>query len=267
MNIIVCIKQVLASSEFKINPETGTIMRDGNDQMINPPDLHAIEEGIRLKERYGGKVYVVSMGIFSVENLLREAISYGIDEGYLLSDKAFSGADTLATSYTLSCGIKKICHPDIIILGKQTIDSDTGQVGPELAEHLNIPHVTEVRKIETIDNQGFVCMERQLENGCLSMKAKKPLLITVLKEINEPRTPTLRGRIVARKKIITKWGLKDLNVDSQKVGLKGSPTQVVRLLSPKVTRDGNIFPGNVKNSVDSLFSVCPFLRNKKEQKQ
>ncbi|HHY24474.1 MAG TPA: electron transfer flavoprotein subunit beta/FixA family protein, partial [Clostridiaceae bacterium] len=157
MNIIVCIKQVPATTEVKINKETNTIVREGVESIINPFDMYAIEEGLRLKDKFGGKVTVLSMGIPSVAEMMKEAIALGVDDAVLLSDRAFAGSDTLATSYTLSMGIKHIKDYDLIICGKQATDGDTAQVGPSLAEKLGIPHTTYVRKIEEIKDGYLTC--------------------------------------------------------------------------------------------------------------
>ena len=156
MNIVVCIKQVPDSTNVRINPETNTLMREGVASIINPFDAYALEEGVRLKEKHGGKVTVISMGPPQVEAALREAISLGADETVLLSDRAFAGADTLATAYTLAAGIRKLGGADLILMGRQAIDGDTGQVGPGVAENLGLPHVTDVRKIESIDAEGTI---------------------------------------------------------------------------------------------------------------
>ena len=166
MKIVVCIKQVPDTTNVKINPETNTLIREGVESIINPFDMYALEEGLRIREKHNGTVTVLSMGPPQVEASLREALSLGVDEAVLLSDKAFAGADTLATSYTLARGIEHLGGADIMFMGKQAIDGDTGQVGPGVAEHLNVPHITDVRKIEEIDlEQKFIIADRLLEDG------------------------------------------------------------------------------------------------------
>ena len=231
MNIIVCIKQVPATTEVKMNTETNTIIREGVESIINPFDMYAIEEGLRIKEKKGGKVTVLSMGIPSVAELMREAISLGVDDAVLLSDRAFAGADTLATSYTLSKGIKKIGNYDLIICGKQATDGDTAQVGPSLAEKLGIPHTTYVRKIEEIEDNYIRC-QRLTDDGYEVVEMPLPALITVVKEINEPRLPSLKNMMRAKKAIITVWNSDDINADKNLCGLKGSPTQVIKTFTP-----------------------------------
>ena len=252
MKIFVCIKQVPDTTQVRINPETNTLIREGVESIINPFDVYAIEEGLRLKERYGGTVRVLSMGPPQVENALREALSLGADEVFLLSDRAFAGADTLATAYTLAAGIRKIDTPDIIIMGRQAIDGDTGQVGPGLAENLGIPHITDIRKIETIEDSGVIIVERLLEEGYVRMKTALPLLITVVKEINEPRLPSLKGKLRARKAVINVFSHEDLSIDDERIGLTGSPTQVMKIFTPPKPAGGKVFHGETKDMVLQL---------------
>jgi electron transfer flavoprotein beta subunit len=252
VNIVVCIKQVPDTTDVKINPETNTLIREGVESIINPFDVYAIEEGVRLKEKYGGTVNVLSMGPPQVDASLREAISLGVDEAYLLTDRVFAGADTLATAYTLAAGIKKIGDVDIILMGRQAIDGDTGQVGPEVAENLDIPHITDIRKIEQIDEQGNIYLERMLEEGYVRLKARLPVVITVVKEINEPRLPSLKGKLSAKKKEINTWSAKDVEVNEKRLGLTGSPTQVVKIFTPSKPAGGKVFDGDIKDSVGKL---------------
>ena len=249
MNIVVCIKQVPDTTDVRINPETNTLIREGVQSIINPFDIYAIEEGVRLKEKFGGTVNVLSMGPPQVEVSLREAISVGADEVFLLTDRNFAGADTLATAYTLAAGIKKIGNVDIILMGRQAIDGDTGQVGPEVAENLGIPHITDIRKIEQIDAQGNIYLERMLEEGYVRLKVKLPIVITVVKEINEPRFPSLKGKILAKNKKVNIWSAKDVEVNEKRLGLTGSPTQVIKIFTPPKPEGGKIFDGNIKEAV------------------
>lgn len=242
MNIIVCIKQVPDTADIRIDPKTNTLIREGVPSIINPFDTYAIEEGVRLKEKYQGKVTVISMGPPQVEDALREAISLGVDEGVLLSDRAFAGADTLATSYTLAKGIKKTGNFDLIICGKQAMDGDTAQVGPGIAEKLNIPHVTYVKKIEEIKDS-YVQVERLMEEGYEVIKMPLPALITVVKEINEPRMPSLKGKLKAKNAPIITWGAKDLEAKENRIGLEGSPTQVIKIFTPQPRGGGEMIEG------------------------
>jgi len=198
MNIVACIKQVPNTTDVKINPETGTLQREGVEAVINPFDTYAVEEAVRLKERIpGSKVYALSMGPPQAEKALRETLELGIDEAILLSDRAFAGADTLATSYTLAKAVKKIGDVHLIICGKQATDGDTAQVGPGIAEHCGIPHVAYVKKIEKIDDS-MILVERMMEDGYDCIEMPVPALITVVKEINEPRLPSLRLTVVSK---------------------------------------------------------------------
>ncbi len=251
MEIIVCIKQVPGTTEVKIDPATNTLIREGVESIINPFDTYALEEGLRMKERRGGKVTAITMGPPQAEKALREAIAVGIDEGVLLSDRAFAGADTLATSYALFRAIEKIGTYDLVICGKQTMDGDTGQVGPELAERLGIPFVTYIKKIEEVED-GHIRVERMIEDGYEVIEMPLPGLITVVKEINEPRLPSLRGMMKAKSAGITVWTASDLGVDINKVGLAGSPTQVVRIFAPERNRESEILQGDVSSQVDQL---------------
>ncbi|MFH1338877.1 MAG: electron transfer flavoprotein subunit beta/FixA family protein [Candidatus Omnitrophota bacterium] len=254
MNIIVCIKQVPETTEVKINPETNTLIREGVKSVINPFDMYAIEEGIRLKEKLGGKVTVISMGPPQAEGALREAISMGCDEGILLTDRAFAGSDTWATSFALSCAIKKIGDFDLILCGKQASDGDTAQVGPGISVHLGLPQVTYVKKIEEIAD-GTARVQRMTEEGYDVIQSPIPALFTVVKEINEPRIPSLRGMMRAKKAEIIRWGAKDIQADSQRIGLAGSPTQVIKIFTPPPRKGGQIFhgePGEVAQKLVEL---------------
>ena len=251
MNIIVCLKQVPGTTKVKIDSETNTLVRQGIENIVNPFDTYAIEEGVRLKERYGGKVTVLSMGPPQAEEALREAISIGADEAILLSDSAFAGSDTLATSYTLARAIKKIEEYDLVICGRQTIDGDTGQVGPELAEMLERPFVAYVSQIKEVDN-GHMRVQRMVEDGHEVIETPLPAVITVVKEINVPRLPSLRGLTKAKSAVIPVWGTPELGVDQDMVGLSGSATRVVKIFFPQSDHHGEILEGNLENKVDSL---------------
>jgi len=244
MNIIVCIKQVPETTEVRINPETNTLIREGVKSIINPFDMYAIEESVRLKERFGGKVTIVTMGPPQADAALREAISMGADEGILVCDRAFAGSDTWATSYTLSGAIRKIGAFDLIICGKQASDGDTAQVGPGISTHLNIPQVTYVKKVEEATDKSMR-VERMLEEGFEIIETPLPALLTVVKEINEPRIPSLKGMMRAKSAKITIWGQKDLDLDPQNIGLCGSPTQVVKIFTPPQRVGGQILKGEV----------------------
>jgi electron transfer flavoprotein beta subunit len=251
MNIIVCIKQVPETTEVKINPETNTLIREGVKSIINPFDMYAIEEAVRLKEKFGGKATVLTMGPPQAESALKEAISLGIDEAVLLSDRAFAGSDTWATSYALSCAIKKISAFDVILCGKQASDGDTAQVGPGMAAHLDLPQVTYVKKIEEVKD-GFMRVERLMEEGFEIIEIPLPALLTVVKEINEPRLPSLKGMMRAKQAKITVWTAKDIQAEPCSIGLNGSPTQVVKIFTPPPRQGGQIFQGDTREIVENI---------------
>ncbi|MEM2123586.1 MAG: hypothetical protein QXE79_08130, partial [Candidatus Bathyarchaeia archaeon] len=235
--IVVCVKQVPETTEVEIDPETGTLKREGVPAVLNPFDLHAIEEAVRIKERHGGTVTAVSMGPPQAESAVRDALALGCDEGVLLSDKMFAGADTLATSYTLAQAIRKLGGFDLIICGMKTTDGDTAQVGPELAEELGIPHVAYVNGIREL-TEDYMIVEKLVEDGFEIIKVPLPCLITVTKGINEPRLPSLKAKLQARRGRITIWGSGDLAGDPSRYGLVGSPTQVVKVFDLVAARTG-----------------------------
>lgn len=231
MNSIVCIKQVPDTTEIKIDPETNTLIREGVESIINPFDLYAIEEAVRLKEAYGGKVTAISMGPPQVEKALREAVALGVDEIILLSDRKFAGADSWATSHALSTAIRKVGEFDLIFFGQQAIDGDTGQVGPGVAAFLDLPQVCFVKKVEKAED-GSIKAERLMEDGYDVLTMKTPGVVSVVKDINTPRLPSLRGKRAAKKAELTVWNADDLELDEKEIGLNGSPTQVVKIFSP-----------------------------------
>ncbi|MDP8263905.1 MAG: electron transfer flavoprotein subunit beta/FixA family protein [Candidatus Aceula lacicola] len=251
MNIIVSIKQVPDTTQVRIDPETNTLIREGVESIINPFDMYAIEEGVRLKEKHGGKTIAITMGPPQAEAALKEAISMGCDEGYLISDRAFAGSDTLATGYTLAMAVKKIKDFDIILCGKQASDGDTAQVGPGIATQLDIPQVTYVKKIEDIKDK-VATVERMTEEGFEIVKTSLPCLLTVVKEINEPRIPSLKGRMKAKKAIIPTWKAIDLDVDEVRLGLTGSPTWVSKIFTPPPRPKGKIFEGEPEDTTTQL---------------
>jgi len=251
MNIIVLIKQVPDTSEVKINPETNTLIRDGVPSIINPFDMYAIEEAIRLREKHGGKVTVLSMGPPQAAEALKEAIALGVDEAILLSDRAFAGSDTWATSYTLSRGIKKIGAFDLVISGKQAIDGDTAQVGPETADVLGVPFVAFIKKIENIEN-GKMMAERMMEDGFDVVETSLPAVISVVKEINEPRLPSLKGKMKAKNYKVTTWKAQDIAADENLCGLKGSPTKVVKIFPPTPRGQREILTGTIEQQVSQV---------------
>ena len=251
MNIIVCIKQVPGTTEIKIDPKTNTLVREGVKSIINPFDCYAVEEGVRLRERYGGKVSVITMGPPQAEEALRETISLGADEAILLSDRAFAGSDTWATSYVLSRAAAKIANYDLIICGKQTLDGDTAQVGPGVSEMLKIPFIAYVSKVEEIKDK-YIKVQRMVEEGYEVIEATLPAVITVVKEINVPRLPSLRGTMKAKSAKIPVWNAAEIGVEADKAGIPGSPTRVVKIFYPKRTHKSEIFQGSLEEQVGQL---------------
>ena len=226
MKIIVCIKQVPNTNEVKLDPIKGTLIRDGVPSIINPDDKAGLEAALSLKEIYGGEVSVISMGPPQADAVLREAMAMGADKAYLVTDRAFGGADTLATSTTLAAAVRKMEY-DLIITGRQAIDGDTAQVGPQLAEHLDIPNVSYAEKID-LDGDTLV-VQRQYEDRYHTVRVKMPCLLTALGEMNKPRYMTPGGIFDAfRSREVVKLTRADLEVEDDKIGLKGSPTRVVQ---------------------------------------
>ena len=251
MHFVVCIKQVPDTTDVKIDPVTNTLMREGVAAIINPFDMYAIEEALRLKDKHGGTVTAISMGPPQAEAALREAIGMGVDAGILVSDRAFAGSDTWATSYTLAMAIRKLDAPDLVICGKQASDGDTAQVGPGIATQLDWPQITYVRKIEELDESRIVA-ERLLETGYEVIESSLPCLLTVVKEINEPRLPSLKGKLAARKAAIPTWTAADVGAAEALTGLDGSPTKVVRIFTPPHREGGEIFAGEPAETVPKL---------------
>jgi electron transfer flavoprotein beta subunit len=253
MNIIVLVKQVPDTSEVKINRETNTLIRDGVPSIINPFDMYAIEEALRLREKHGGKVTAVTMGPPQAAEALKETVSLGVDDVVLLSDRAFAGADTWATSYAISQGIKKIADYDLIIAGKQAIDGDTAQVGPETADMLGIPFVAYIKKIDQIEGKKMVA-ERLMDEGYDVVETSRPALITVVKEINQPRVPSLKGKMKAKNLKVTSWNAKDIGADDSKCGLKGSPTKVVKIFPPAARGQREVLSGSMEDQITTVVS-------------
>lgn len=251
MNVVVCIKQVPGTTAVKIDPVSNTLVRQGVKSIINPFDTYALEEGVRIKERYGGKVTVISMGPSQAEEALREAISLGADQAVLLSDAAFAGSDTLATSYILGKAVARIARYDLVVCGRQTLDGDTGQVGPELAQRLGIPFIAYVSKIEEM-KPGYLRVQRMIEEGYETIESPLPAAISVVKEINVPRLPSLRGQIAARSAQIAVWTSQELATDANCVGLTGSPTRVVKIFFPQRTCRSQMLQGSPESQVEQL---------------
>jgi len=254
VKIVVCVKQVPDTTDVKIDPKTNTLIREGVASICNPFDEYAIEEALRIKEKLGGEVHVITMGPPQAIEVLRNALAVGADKVYLVSDKAFAGSDTLATAYALSKTIEYIGGADLVICGKQAIDGDTAQVGPGVATRLGIPQLTYVSKIREINlEKKKIVVERLLEYGREVVEAPLPALITVVKDINEPRLPSLIGIKKAAKAQIPTLTAKDINADENRIGLKGSPTWVVKVFTPEPRGGGGeILKGELSEVVPLL---------------
>ncbi len=253
VKIVACIKQVPDTTDVSIDPETRTLVREGVESITNPFDEYAVEETLLTREKYGGEVHVITMGPPQAIEVLKNALAVGADFAYLISDNAFAGADTWATAYTLAQAIKKIGSVDLVICGKQAIDGDTAQVGPGVATQLGIPQLTYVSKVREIDLENKkIVVERMLEDGKEIIESSLPALITVVKDINEPRLPSLLGIKKAAKAEIPTWTIQDLPVDKAKCGLEGSPTEVVRVFSPEPRGGGEILEGELTETIPLL---------------
>jgi electron transfer flavoprotein beta subunit len=239
MKIIVCVKQVPEVTEVKIDPVTHTLVREGVPSILNPFDEFAVEEALRIRERHGGEVTVITMGPPQAREVLVKCLAMGADKAILLTDRAFAGADTWATAYTLSLAIRQLDY-DIILCGKQAIDGDTAQVGPELAESLGIPQITFVKKVEVDPKARKVIAHRETEDGYEVVECRLPVLLTAIKGLNEPRLPSLMGIMTASKKEIKTVTAADLTVKAEELGLKGSFTEVVEVFAPEPRKKGTI---------------------------
>ncbi|MHC1786414.1 MAG: electron transfer flavoprotein subunit beta [Christensenellales bacterium] len=264
MHIIVPIKQVPETSHVKMDPVSGTMIRQGVESIVNPLDLYAIETANQLKEAHGGRVTVISMGPPSAEKALREALAMGCDEAVLITDRAFAGADTWSTAYVLSRAIRKLGSFDLIICGERATDGDTGQVGPNIASALDVPLATYVSGIESLDaEKGEMIVWRMTEYGYEKLRLPLPALLSVVKEISFPRLPTLRGKQRARQAQIQVFDTGNLDVEPDKIGLMGSPTRVIKIETPKVTRGGTLLKPVDEESLDAAISqLIDFLKSR-----
>ena len=252
MKIIVCIKQVPETTKVQVDPKTGVLIRDGIDTKMNPYDLFALETALRLKEKYGGVVKTITMGPPQAEEIIRESFMMGADEGMIISDRKFAGADVLATAYTLSQGIQKFGNYDLIITGKQTTDGDTAQVGPEIAEYLNIPHIANVLRILEIKNNK-ITVEMDMPETIEVAKVRFPCLISVEKDIFEPRLPSYKRKLATLNKEVQVICLNDMEDRNEKrYGLAGSPTQVERIFPPDENTDKEIWEGSGKELAEKI---------------
>lgn len=253
MEIFVLIKQVPNTTEVKVDPKTGNLIREGLDTIINPDDLHALEAAIRLKEAHGGKITALSMGPPQAIDALSEAMGIGADKAILLTDPAFAGADTWATSFTLGKAVEVAGDFDLILCGRQAIDGDTAQIGPQVAEYLNVAQVSYVFDIETVATDHMV-VKRRLEDGYERVKCNRPALLTIIGEMNTPRYPHMAGLLLAcrEKAPIKIWNAADIGVTTAEVGLEGSLTHVIKTFAPKFERQGELLEGSTQSMVQGL---------------
>ncbi|GAB7389232.1 electron transfer flavoprotein subunit beta/FixA family protein [Bacillaceae bacterium] len=260
LHIVVCIKQVPDTKIAKINPKTGTLDRASAPAILNPYDAYAVEAGVRLKKRYGGTVSVLTMGPPPAVKAIKKCIEIGADEGYMISDRAFAGADTLATSYALYKALQKIgkMKPiDLILCGKMTIDGDTGQVGPGIARRLDIPPLTCVNQIVEINkDEGYAIVHRKREDGYEVVRATLPCLMAVEKEIHEVPFSPLPNMIRAARYQPTIWSVNDLeDIDRSQLGLKGSPTIVSKVWVPPKPQGGTILEGTPQQQAEKVVAL------------
>lgn len=256
MNIIVCIKQVPDTKNVRLDPKTNTLKREGVASIVNPYDMFAVEAALRIKEETGGKVTAITMGPPQAREALLKTVEYGVDEVVLLSDRAFAGADTWATSYALAKGIEKIGAFDVIVCGKQAIDGDTAQVGPGLAVQLGLPYVSFVKKISKVDQAGgVIVVERMMDDGYDVVEIPLPSLITVVKEVGELRVPSLRGKMKARKMEVPVMDAEHIKADPDSIGLAGSPTQVIEVFAPQGRGSKTVIEGSPDEQAGMLLSL------------
>lgn len=243
MRIIVCLKQVPNTNEVRINQETGTLIRDGVPSIMNPDDKNALEEALKIKDEHGAEVIAISMGPQQAQDILKEALAMGADDAVLITDRAFGGSDTWATATVLAAAIEKIGDYDIVFCGRQAIDGDTAQVGPEIAEFLNLPQITYVNDVKVKDNRLEV--SRFTEYGEYIFSVDTPVLLTAIKELNIPRYPTIKGILTAYddEDNVKTFTFNDLDVDPTQIGLKGSPTNVYKSFVPVKDKQSEIIEG------------------------
>ncbi len=256
LQMVVCVKQVPDTAEVRIDPRTNTLVRAGVPAIINPFDAHAVEAAVRLKEKYGGRVTALSMGPLQAEEVLRRALGMGADRAILLTDRAFAGSDTLATSYILARAIEALSREtpvDLVFCGKQAIDGDTAQVGPGIATRLGFTQLTYCMAIDAVDlEQGYIQVQRKLEGKREIIRGRLPALLTVVKDLNELSYLSLPALIRAALATITTWNKDNLDLDPAQIGLKGSPTSVRRIFAPPARPGGEIIPGEPRAAAATL---------------
>ncbi|MEW5760758.1 MAG: electron transfer flavoprotein subunit beta/FixA family protein [Candidatus Thermoplasmatota archaeon] len=255
MKYVVCVKQVPDTTEVKIDPKTNTLIREGVPAILNPFDQFALEECVRIRDITGGEITVISMGPEQARSALMRCLALGGDKAILISDRAFAGSDTYATSYVLSLAIKKLGKFDLVFCGQQAIDGDTAQVGPELAQNLGIPQITYVEAIEKIEDKKVVA-KAQTDDGYIIIEAKLPALVTCTPPTSfEPKSPMMSGIMKAKKKELILWDTKIIGSEADKYGLSGSPTQVIKVYPPPIKGKGLILEGEPKECVEKIVSI------------
>lgn len=259
MKIVVCIKQVPDTTEIKLDPVKGTLIRDGVPSIMNPDDKAGLEEALRLKDQYGAHVTVITMGPPQAEAILREAYAMGVDRAILLTDRKFGGADTLATSNTIAAALRNI-EADLIIAGRQAIDGDTAQVGPQIAEHLGLPQVSYVKNMQYNKEDNLLTIERAVEDGYYLVNVQLPALITVLSEANQPRYMRVKGIVEAFDKPVETWNFDSITVDPAVIGLAGSPTKVKKSFTKGAKQAGKVF-----DDLDTKAAVNLIIEKLKEK--
>ncbi len=263
LRMVVCVKQVPDTTEVRIDPETNTLIREGVPSILNPFDAHATEAAVQLKEKYGGHVTVLSMGPPQAAEALKKCISFGVDRAILVSDRAFAGADTLATSYTVAAGLRKIAGEeglDLVLCGKQAIDGDTAQVGPGIACRLDLPQITYAVGVDEVDlEEGTITVQRRLEKGVQTVQAPLPALLTCVEEMNELRYASLPNMIKAARYEVEVWTAADLDTEPERLGLKGSATVVERIFAPPEHERGEIIPGGSEDPAGAAAALLDKL--------
>ena len=251
MKIVVCIKQVPDTTEIKLDPVKGTLIRDGVPSIMNPDDKGGLEEALKLKEKYGAHVTVITMGPPQAEAILREAYAMGVDRAILLTDRKFGGADTLATSNTIAAALRNI-EADLIIAGRQAIDGDTAQVGPQIAEHLGLPQVSYVKDMQYSAADNSLTIKRVVEDGYYLVNVQLPALVTVLSEANQPRYMRVGGIVEAFDKPVETWTFDNITIDPAIIGLNGSPTKVKKSFTKGAKQAGKVFELEAKEAVNLI---------------
>lgn len=252
MNIVVCIKQVPDTTEIKINPTTGTLIREGVPSIINPDDKAGLELALSLKDHFNAHVTAITMGPTQAEDVLREAYAMGVDRAILLTDRKFAGADTLATSHALAGALRKLDF-DLLITGRQAIDGDTAQVGPQIAEHLDLPQVSYLQHLE-FDGKKTFTIKRKIEDGYEMLQVDAPCVVTVLSGAYKPRYMNVKGIVETFDREVEIWGFAQIDVDESKLGLKGSPTRVHKAFSRGVKAPGEMYEVDANEAAGIIIS-------------